>query len=252
MDRKVSGGSGRAEQSTQRFAYADGPFGVYKRQQARISRHRLYPMTVFYTLYSVTVLFFAVRSSHPVAAVIFYLGGIPTWTLVEYLFHRFVLHGRFAPGKGIIRKFLHERLDPLHWEHHARPLDGHHINGELQDLLPLFFVAAPVSFVAPIYTLPVLLAGVVQCYVIEEWVHHSVHFYNFRSPYFRYIKRHHFYHHSPKGMEEGYGLTNGFWDIVFKTRYPAPVREALYHRKRSQAFKADAGNSQGATTRLRP
>ena len=250
MDNEVSRESGQAEQNTQRLAYADMPFGIYKRQQARISRHRLYPMTVFYTLYGVTVLVFALRSSHPVPAFIFYLAGIPIWTLVEYLFHRFVLHGRFAPGKGIIRKFLHERMDPLHWEHHARPFDGHHINGELRDLLPLFFVAAPVGFIGPIYALPVLLAGVVQSYVIEEWVHHSVHFYNFRSPYFRYIKRHHFYHHSPKGIEEGYGLTNGFWDIVFKTRYPAPIREALYHRKRSQTFKADAGNPQGAATRL--
>lgn len=250
MDNRVSGGNVQTEQNEHRLAYSDVPFGVYKRQQARISRHRLYPMTVFYTLYALVVLVIALRSSHPVVAIIFYAAGVPIWTLVEYLFHRFVLHGRFGPGKGIIRKFLHERLDPLHWEHHARPFDGHHINGELSDLLPLFFVAAPVSFIAPIYTLPVLLAGVVQSYVVEEWVHHSVHFYNFRSPYFRYIKRHHFYHHSPKGMEEGYGLTNGFWDIVFKTRYPEPVREALYHRKQSQTFKSGATNSQSAATGL--
>ena len=250
MDKKVSGGTVQLEQTEHRLAYSDVPFGVYKRQQARISRHRLYPMTVFYTLYALAVLFFALRSSHPLVAIIFYAFGLPVWTLVEYLFHRFVLHGRFASGKGIIRKFLHERLDPLHWEHHARPFDGHHINGELRDLLPLFFVAAPVSFIAPVYTLPVLLAGVVQCYVVEEWVHHSVHFYNFRSPYFRYIKRHHFYHHSPKGIEKGYGLTNGFWDIIFKTRYPAPVRDALYHRKRSLAFNTSVKDSQSAATGL--
>ena len=251
MDRGVSSGSGKVEQGRQRLAYSDVPFGDYKRQQARISRHRLYPMTVFYTLYALGVLFFALRSSHPAVAVFFYAAGIPIWTLVEYLFHRYVLHGRFAPGKGIVRKFLHERLDPLHWEHHARPFDGHHINAELRDLLPLFIVAAPVSFIAPVYTLPVLLAGVVQSYVAEEWIHHSVHFYNFRSPYFRYIKRHHFYHHSPKGMEEGYGLTNGFWDVVFKTSYPAPVRKALYHRKRRQPINSNAANSQTAATGLR-
>ncbi len=251
MDPKLTGGTEQVEQSEHRLEHADVPFGVYKRQQARISRRRLYPTTAFYTVYALVVLFFAMRSSHPVVAVIFYAAGVPIWTLVEYLFHRFVLHGRFAPGKGIIRNFLHERLDPLHWEHHARPFDGHHINGEVRDLLPLFFVAASVSFIASIFTLPVLLASVVQCYVIEEWVHHCVHFYNFRSPYFRYIKRHHFYHHSPKGMEEGYGLTNGFWDIVFKTRYPAPVREALYHRKRAQFFKSKARCSHGATTGLR-
>ena len=250
MEKIASGGTVIAEQREHRLEHSDVPFGVYKRQQARISRHRLYPMTVFYTLYALVVLFFALRSPHPLTAIIFYACGLTIWTFVEYLFHRFVLHGRFAPGKGIIRKFLHERLDPLHWEHHARPFDGHHINGELRDLLPLFFVAAPVSLLAPVYTLPVLLAGVVQCYVAEEWVHHSVHFYNFRSPYFRYIKRHHFYHHSPKGMEKGYGLTNGFWDIIFKTRYPGAVREALYHGKRSAAPRKSAKNPQTAASEL--
>lgn len=143
MDKRVSGGNVQIEQNGHRLTYSDVPFGAYKRQQARISRHRLYPMTVFYTLYALVVLVFALRSSHPVAAIVFFAAGVPVWTLVEYLY-RFALHGRFAPGKGFIRKFLHERLDPLHWEHHARPFDGRHINGELRDLLPLSFVAATV------------------------------------------------------------------------------------------------------------
>ncbi len=112
----------------------------------------------------------------------------------------------------------------------------------------MFFVAASISFLAPIYTLPALLAGVVECYVIEEWVHHSCHFYNFRNPHFIiYIKRYHFYHHSPKGMERGYGLTNGFWDIAFKTRYPFEVRRVLYdsHGRKSAGF---GPTSSAATT----
>lgn len=238
------------EQTTSQALYLDIPFGVYKRQQAAISRGRLYPMTVFYSVYAMIVLFFALRSAHPWVAVAFYAAGVPVWTLVEYLFHRFVLHGRFSPGKGIIRRFLHERLDPLHWEHHKRPFDGHHINGELKDLLPLFFVAAPVSFIAPIYTLPILLAGVVQCYVLEEWIHHSVHFYNFRDPYFRYIKRFHYYHHSPKGISEGYGLTNGFWDVIFHTRYPLPVRQVLFSRKRSRVPGSKGKSSSYPDSRL--
>jgi hypothetical protein len=203
----------------------DIPFGTYKRQQAQISRRRLYPVTAFYSTYAFTLLLLGLRSRHPLGAVVFFALGLPVWSLVEYLFHRFVLHGRFAPGEGMIRRFMHQRLDPLHWEHHRRPLDGHHINGQLTDLLPLFLVAAPLSLVGPLYTLPMLLAGVVQFYVIEEWVHHSVHFYNFRDPYFRYMKRHHFYHHSRRGMEKGFGLTNGFWDIVFNTQQPSQTRK---------------------------
>ena len=58
------------------------------------------------------------------------------------------------------------------------------------------------SFMAPLPTLPVLWAGVVQFYVIEEWVHHSVHYlglYKLGGPYWRYINRHHAYHHRPQG-----------------------------------------------------
>lgn len=215
----------------------DVPWGVFKRQQARISRHRLYPMTVFYAVYCTAILVLALLSSHPFIAIGFYLAGIPLWTLIEYLFHRFVLHGHFADGEGFIRKFAHRRLDPLHWEHHERPWDGLHINGELKDLLVLFFFFAPLSFIAPIWTVPVLYAGVVQSYVAEEWIHHSVHFYNFRNPYFRYIKAHHLFHHSPKGEKMGYGLTNGFWDIVWETRYPTEVRDSLYHRSKRTPMK---------------
>jgi fatty acid hydroxylase family protein len=209
------------------------PFRVYKSEQARISRRRLYPLTAFYTIYSVIVLGLAIRSTHPILAAGFYLAGVPVWTLVEYFFHRYVLHGRFPPGEGIIRRFLHERLDPLHWEHHERPFDGMHISGELKDLLPLFAIAAPVSFLFPIYTMPALLAGVVQSYVLEEWVHHSTHFYKFQNRYFRYIKRHHLYHHTRPGTELGYGLTSGFWDIFFHTRYPETIRRALFPSRRA-------------------
>ena len=74
-------------------------------------------------------------------------------------------------------RYLHDRLDPLHWEHHERPCDGLHISGQLTDLVPIFVVAAPAS----------------------------------------YVKRFHRYHHTHPGMES-----------VFGTRYPEPVRRALF------------------------
>jgi sterol desaturase/sphingolipid hydroxylase (fatty acid hydroxylase superfamily) len=72
------------------------------------------------------------------------------------------------------------------------------------------------------------IAGLIQCYILEEWVHHSVHFYNFRNRYFRYIRKHHLYHHSPRGGEVAYGLTNGVWDVLRNTRIPAHERKRLY------------------------
>jgi hypothetical protein len=211
----------------------EGSFEAYKREQSGIARRRLYPLTAFYTTYSLVVALLILRGRHPWVGIAFYLAGIPVWSLVEYLFHRYVLHGRFPPGQGLIRRFLHERLDPLHWEHHERPFDGWHISGELKDILPLFFVAAPCSFLFPVYTLPALLAGVVESYVGEEWLHYFLHFGKSRVPLFRHLKRYHLYHHSPRGIKMGYGITSGVWDGVFRTGYPRPVRQSLFKKSPS-------------------
>lgn len=165
-------------------------------------------------------------------AIAYFAGGIAIWTLIEYLFHRFVLHGRFPGGPGPLRWFAHRYLDPLHWEHHARPWDGNHINGTLKDTLLVLVVFATIGWLFPLPTGPMLVAGIVAGYVVEEWVHHSVHFYRFDNRYFDYIRRHHLYHHSPKGMEVAFGLSNGFWDIVWDTRISEEERIALYHGKR--------------------
>jgi len=210
--------------------WTEASFATYKAEQARISRRRLYPVTAFYSTYATLVLGLALSTGRPLGALGAYVTGLPVWTLVEYLFHRYVLHGRFPAHDSVIGRYLHDRVDPLHWEHHERPFDGLHISGQLSDLLPLFAVAAPLSFVFPVDTAPVLLAGVVQCYVLEEWIHHSVHFYAFKHRYFRYIQKFHRYHHSQTGMEQGFGLTSGLWDVVFRTRYPSSIRRALFRK----------------------
>ena len=94
---------------------AEVPFATYKKRQAALARRRLYPLTVFYTLYALFVVILSSRTQHPWLTVAFFSAGCVTWTLIEYLFHRYVLHGRFPAGNGVIRRFLHERLDPLHW-----------------------------------------------------------------------------------------------------------------------------------------
>jgi sterol desaturase/sphingolipid hydroxylase (fatty acid hydroxylase superfamily) len=208
------------------------PTSTYRREQAAISRRRLYPVTAFYTLFSLLVLALAWRAGHLLLGLAFYLAGIPVWTFVEYLSHRYILHGRFKKSRHrwkLHKHFAHKVLDPLHWEHHERPFDGLHINGTLKDLLPLFAVAAPLSFVFPVFTAPALLAAVCQGYVAEEWIHHSVHYYNFRNPYCRYIKKHHLYHHTSRGMTLGFGTTSAIWDTVFGTRYSEAVRRRLYY-----------------------
>jgi sterol desaturase/sphingolipid hydroxylase (fatty acid hydroxylase superfamily) len=206
---------------------------TYKREQARKSLKNLYGTTIFYGTYGSIILYLALRSPHPIIAVPFYVVGLWSYTLIEYLAHRWMFHYQFKNVPGV-EGYLYRIFESVHNGHHANPLDGDHISGRLRDLMPLFIVAAPLSFIAPVYTLPVLLGGNVQGYVITEWIHHCMHFYRFRDPYFRYARRHHFYHHSPKGVSLGYGVTNGFWDIIFRTRYPKEVRWALHYRPKGK------------------
>lgn len=61
----------------------EGSFEAYKREQSCIARKRLYPLTAFYTVYALVVAVAALRSRHPFVGILFYLAGIPVWTVVE-------------------------------------------------------------------------------------------------------------------------------------------------------------------------
>ena len=41
------------------------------------------------------------------------------------------------------------------------------------------------------------------------------------------MKKYHLYHHSPRGIDQGFGITTRFWDEVFDTQFPEAVRRSL-------------------------
>jgi sterol desaturase/sphingolipid hydroxylase (fatty acid hydroxylase superfamily) len=206
------------------------PRGVDLRKEARIARGRFYPVTILYTSYAALVVGRA-ASRDPKSTGLLVASGIAVFTLLEYLVHRFLLHGRFPDGPSRLQHLLHRFLDTMHGDHHLRPWDGMHINGFL-DTVPFAVFFALLSFSVNLRGAPVFVATVLQSYVIEEWVHYSVHFHRFKNRYFEYIRRHHFYHHSPRGTNLAYGLTSGLWDaILVTTRIPPADRGRLYERK---------------------
>jgi sterol desaturase/sphingolipid hydroxylase (fatty acid hydroxylase superfamily) len=196
--------------------------------QARIARRRLLPVTILYSAYALVLLALGLTGPHPFAALAWFAAGVAVWTFVEYLVHRYILHGVFADGPGFFQHLGHKLFGHLHVVHHRRPWDGAHINGTLKDTGVYVSILVALSFLGPLHTWPMLMAGFVQSYIVEEWVHQSVHFYPFKGWYWEYIRRHHRYHHSPKGAEMAYGLSNGVWDVICATRIPEPVRSQLY------------------------
>jgi sterol desaturase/sphingolipid hydroxylase (fatty acid hydroxylase superfamily) len=129
--------------------------------------------------------------------------GLAAWTLVEYWMHRFVFH-RFPIGK---------RLHQLHHDHPSDP------DAERSSLsTPL--VASPFALVvlggfglddgAPIF------AGLLAGYLVFIAVHHAVHRWPIEPGSWLYaIKLRHLAHH--RFENRNFGVTTGFWDIVFRT-----------------------------------
>jgi hypothetical protein len=189
--------------------------GMNLAREAATARARFYPVTIAYTAYALTVLALGVRSN-PGGTILAILVGVISWTLIEYLVHRYVLHGKFPDGPGGPKRLLHVLFDPSHGDHHERPWDGRHINGGFATV-PFAFFLAMASFLGPLPATPVFVATILLSYVVEEWIHYSVHFHRLPGRYFAYIRRHHLYHHGPRGREVAFGLSSGVWDVPLGT-----------------------------------
>jgi 4-hydroxysphinganine ceramide fatty acyl 2-hydroxylase len=221
------------------------PYQLYKKEQELISRRKIIRTTAFYVAYLAMLMFLAFRADHLGRALLMVPAGVVLWIFGEYFSHRYILHSRIRPAKDPLKspfRYLGNKfLDPLHWEHHERPFDGDHISGRLRDALPVWLVFSVVAILAfPIYTASVVVAVFFVSYAMEEWIHHATHYYNFRSKYFRYIKKHHMYHHTRQGMNQGFGLSSGIGDFIFGTRFPQHVRDRLYGRKTTLASDTSA------------
>ncbi len=202
------------------------PPGIDRALEASRSRRRMYPVTAVYSLYLVGLLALDWQRSQLPPALGFCVLGVLAWTLIEYLVHRFVLHVAFPAGGGWTRRLLHHLFDASHADHHARPWDGYYINGHLDTLLVAVWLV-PLGTLAPGPAVSAAIAGLLAAYVAEEWLHHAMHFRNFRWRHFQYLRRRHLVHHSRHGVDTAFGITSDFWDLVFRTRIPSAQRQKL-------------------------
>jgi sterol desaturase/sphingolipid hydroxylase (fatty acid hydroxylase superfamily) len=202
------------------------PSGVVLSAEARIARRRLWPSTIVYGAASATLLGFCVHQHGPLACLPWLVASAALWTWVEYLAHRFILHGVFPDGPGAWRRFLHHRFDHLHWHHHREPWSGLHVCGSLHDSAPVVLALAVPAVLLPQPAGAVMLASLVLSYLAEEWVHLAVHFAPWRNRYFQHVRRHHCYHHGSRVGSFAFGLTSGVWDRVHGTHVP-PMAASL-------------------------
>jgi cyclopropane-fatty-acyl-phospholipid synthase len=154
---------------------------------------------------------------------VFALLGFAAWTLVEYVLHRFVLHG-IQPFKA------------WHAEHHRRPRALIGTPTILSAALIAVLVFIPALVLSDLWRACALTFGLLTGYLVYAIVHHATHHWHVDNAWLRQVKRHHASHHSPIAAPGRYGVSSAFWDLVFGTNVRADVM-----RPRAAKAGADDG-----------
>jgi sterol desaturase/sphingolipid hydroxylase (fatty acid hydroxylase superfamily) len=154
----------------------------------------------------------AYQSATPLLAVIgLVVLGALTWSLTEYLLHRFVFH-RLGP------KLVDRRLFFIfHGVHHDFPQDATRLVMPLGVSIPIgaiFYLIFRLA-VGPVLAAPVFV-GFGIGYLSYDGIHYAVHHFRLTSPIGRYLKRYHMVHHHT-GESARWGVSSPLWDWVFGT-----------------------------------
>ncbi|XP_007435570.1 fatty acid 2-hydroxylase [Python bivittatus] len=146
-----------------------------------------------------------------------FLMGIFTWSLVEYLIHRFIFHMN-PPASSYYLITLHFLL---HGQHHKSPFDSSRLvfpPVPASLLALLFYVLARV--VCPgVFGVSILCGGVCG-YLIYDMMHYYLHYGSPREGTYLYrLKIYHSKHHF-EHQNAGFGISSRFWDHPFQTLIP--------------------------------
>lgn len=139
--------------------------------------------------------------------------GLFVWTLTEYVMHRFVFHW-MPPGKfGDRMHFV------FHGVHHDYPSDSKRLVMVPTISIPLatlfFFLFKLILGLVNVFP---FFIGFLSGYLFYDMVHYAIHHYNFKSKFWLDLKHHHMLHHY-KDMDNGYGVSSKFWDLIFRTTF---------------------------------
>ena len=137
--------------------------------------------------------------------------GFFSWTLAEYLLHRFVFHFETESPLGQKIHFL------IHGIHHADPNDATRLvmppvaGVIIACVLYLLFR----FFLGPIFVEP-FFAFFVLGYLCYDYTHFAVHHFVPRTRVGKYLKHSHMQHHYVCPTSR-WGVSSPFWDYVFGT-----------------------------------
>lgn len=139
--------------------------------------------------------------------------GVLTWTLLEYIIHRWLGHDR---------RFRGNAFGVEHIRHH---IEGNYFAPMWKKLIAAAITAAvligPAIVVAGTAVGTAYVLGLVTFYGMYEVLHRREHTHAGIGAYGRWARRHHFHHHFVDGRRN-HGVTTPIWDFVFGT-YETPT-----------------------------
>ena len=148
----------------------------------------------------------------PMRALLTFVGGFLTWTLIEYLLHRFLFH--LVPDDTFdskLRQFM------VHGYHHEFPNDRMRLVAPLILSVPfglLFSVSYALIFGR--YYWLTWFAGTVIGYISYDWTHYYTHHFRPTTRLGKFLRRYHMEHHY-RDSESHFGISSPLWDWVFGT-----------------------------------
>lgn len=153
-----------------------------------------------------------------------YLGiallGALSWTVTEYLLHRFRGHGGNASSA-----FAKEHL-----KHHARVDYFAPVSKKAAMAAPpLLFVGTASVLLGGWAAGMAFTGGFAKAYIGYELLHRRLHTHGPSGRWGLFLRRHHFAHHF-EDARMNHGVTSAFWDRVFGTRRPVRKLQVPTHR----------------------
>lgn len=140
--------------------------------------------------------------------------GLLSWTVIEYVMHRFVFHQEL-PGKiGARIHFI------FHGVHHDYPNDSKRLVLPPAVSIPLtimfyfiyrYFLPSPAFY--PCFG--AMLLG----YLGYDLLHYALHHAPIKGRFWIALKNHHLRHHFVD-PDKGFGVSSPIWDLIAGTRFP--------------------------------
>ena len=142
--------------------------------------------------------------------------GLFAWTILEYVFHRFLFHMENALPSHQFAYAIHFLL---HGVHHFLPMDRMRL--VMPPILFAALSAGPYILFRSLLgqrILNPLYSGAVTAYIGYDLCHYFFHHGVSRFSSVNMMKSYHMAHHY-KDYNSGYGVTSMLWDLVFHTTF---------------------------------